>query len=166
VLTYSKYWRRRFFKLSGNRLTAYHESTGQPRATINLANASKLIDDRRALTQKETTGKGGSRRKSGFAEEEEGYMFVEEGFRIRFANGEVIDFYADSSKDKEGWMKVLDLCIGKDSVAKGWCDMVFKREESMRRKAVGGGTQNGQGRKPSADQRTGRGRARPQSMIV
>lgn len=60
----------------------------QPRATINLSKATKLIDDRSALTQRETTGKGGSRRRSGFAEEEEGYMFVEEGFRIRFGNGE------------------------------------------------------------------------------
>jgi hypothetical protein len=113
-----------------------------------------LIDDRRALTQKETTGKGGSRRKSGFAEEEEGYMFVEEGFRIRFANGEVIDFY-----DKEGWMKVLDMCIGKDTAAKGWCDIVLKREEGLRRKAMP------QGRKPSAD-RGGRMHSRPKSMII
>ncbi|KAL3423591.1 PH domain-containing protein [Phlyctema vagabunda] len=132
------YWRRRYFKLVGSKLTAYHESTRQPRATINLANASKLIDDRRALTQKETTGKGGSRRKSGFAEEEEGYMFVEEGFRIRFNNGEVIDFYADSAADKEGWLKVLDACVGKegDAAKGGWCDMVLKREETMRRKMI------------------------------
>lgn len=131
------YWRRRFFKLQGTKLTAYHESTRQPRATINLANACKLIDDRRALTQKETTGKGGKRRKSGFAEEEEGYMFVEEGFRIRFNNGEVIDFYADTGSDKEGWMKVLDACIGKDNegVKRGWCDLVLKREESLQKRA-------------------------------
>ncbi|KAI9742647.1 MAG: Bud site selection protein bud4 [Claussenomyces sp. TS43310] len=160
------YWRRRFFKLCGNKLTAYHESTGQPRATINLANASKLIDDRRALTQRETTGKGGSRRKSGFAEEEEGYMFVEEGFRIRFANGEVIDFYAGSANDKEGWMKVLDQCIGKLDDGKGpksgkWCEVVLRREESlMRKKAF-----QQQGRKPSGQ--SGRsGHARTKSMIT
>jgi hypothetical protein len=132
-----QYWRRRFFKLQGSKLTAFHESTRQPRATINLANASKLIDDRRALTQKETSGKGGKRRKSGFAEEEEGYMFVEEGFRIRFNNGEVIDFYADTAADKEGWMKVLDACVGKEGGSQkgGWCDVVLKREESLRRRA-------------------------------
>lgn len=131
------YWRRRFFKLQGNKLTAYHESTRQPRATINLANASKLIDDRRALTQKETSGKGGKRRKSGFAEEEEGYMFVEEGFRIRFNNGEVIDFYADTAADKEGWMKVLDSCVGRegDSQKLNWCDLVLKREDILKRRA-------------------------------
>jgi hypothetical protein len=139
-LTDLQYWRRRFFKLTGSKLTAYHESTRQPRATINLANASKLIDDRRTLTQKETGGKGGKRRKSGFAEEEEGYMFVEEGFRIRFNNGEVIDFYADTAADKEGWMKVLDACIGKDGdgMKGSWCDLVLKREESLKRRAEQG----------------------------
>jgi hypothetical protein len=107
--------------------------THQPRATINLAKAAKLIDDKSALTQKETSTKGGGRRKSAFAEEEEGYMFVEEGFRIRFANGEVIDFYADSAAEKDGWMKVLSDVVGKDSKAasgKGWTEMVLKRERS------------------------------------
>lgn len=71
-------------------------------------------------------------------------MFVEEGFRIRFNNGEVIDFYADTAEDKEGWMKILSGVIGKDSQsddASGvrsrakWCDIVLKREEQIRRKA-------------------------------
>jgi hypothetical protein len=90
-------------------------------------------------------------------------MFVEEGFRIRFANGEVIDFYADSSKDKEGWMKVLDLCIGKDTAAKGWCDVVLKKEEALKKMAMEHGKL--QGRKPSSD-RGGRMHSRPKSMII
>ncbi|POR31173.1 Bud site selection protein BUD4 [Tolypocladium paradoxum] len=142
------YWRRRYFKLVGAKLTAYHEATRQPRATINLSNAKRLIDDRRALTEKETVIKGGKRRRSAFAEEEEGYMFVEEGFRIRFNNGEVIDFYADTAEDKESWMKVLSDVIGRGegvadednngtrSRAK-WCEIVLKREEQLRRRAEG-----------------------------
>lgn len=132
----------------GTKLTAYHEATRQPRATINLANAKRLIDDRRALTEKETLGRGGKRRRSAFAEEEEGYMFVEEGFRIRFNNGELIDFYADTAEDKEGWMKILSEVIGRgDGVveedANGtrsrakWCELVLKREEQLRKRAEG-----------------------------
>ncbi|RKF79760.1 putative INT1 protein/putative bud site selection protein BUD4 [Golovinomyces cichoracearum] len=130
------YWRRRYFKLVGSKLTAYHESTRQPRVTINLGNACKLIDDRTLLTQKETTGKGGKRRKSGFAEEEEGYMFVEEGFRIRFNNGEMIDFYAHDPADKEAWMKALEGCIGKEGEAgkRSWCNIVFKHEQRLRKR--------------------------------
>ncbi|KAK4190079.1 putative integrin alpha chain-like protein [Podospora australis] len=157
------YWRRRYFKLVGTKLTAYHEATRQPRATINLANAKRLIDDRRALMEKEITGKGGKRRRSAFAEDEEGYMFVEEGFRIRFNNGELIDFYADTAEDKEGWMRVLGEIIGRDggesvrsrdstedlngtggSKMKGkWCELVMKREEALKRKAEGGGQSGG-----------------------
>ncbi|KAH7328432.1 hypothetical protein B0I35DRAFT_403799 [Stachybotrys elegans] len=141
------YWRRRYFKLVGTKLTAYHEATRQPRATINLSNAKRLIDDRRALMEKETTGKNGRRRRSAFAEEEEGYMFVEEGFRIRFNNGEVIDFYADTAEDKEGWMRVLSDIIGRADGANDeetgvrsrakWCELVLKREEQLRRRAEG-----------------------------
>ncbi|THC93437.1 hypothetical protein EYZ11_007096 [Aspergillus tanneri] len=131
-----QYWRRRWFKLQGSKLTAFHETTRQPRATINLSKAAKLIDDRSTLTQKETTARGGRRRKSAFAEEEEGYMFVEEGFRIRFGNGEVIDFYADSAADKEGWMRVLADAVGKgtggSSQVKPWTDFVLKHERSQK----------------------------------
>ncbi|KAF1935749.1 DUF1709-domain-containing protein [Clathrospora elynae] len=133
------YWRRRFFRLEGTKLTAYHESTRQPRATINLAKASKLLDDKSALQQPSSTKTGG-RRKSGFAEDEEGYMFVEEGFRIRFANGEVIDFYADSREQKEAWMKVLSETVGKDIANnKGWAAMVLEKE----RKEKAGKSQTG-----------------------
>ncbi|KAI1484238.1 DUF1709-domain-containing protein [Daldinia eschscholtzii] len=139
------YWRRRYFKLVGTKLTAYHETTRQPRATINLSNAKRLIDDRRQLTDPETTGRGGKRRRSAFAEEEEGYMFVEEGFRIRFNNGEIIDFYADTREDKQGWMKVLGDVIGRSgeeedttnapSSRRKWCELVLKREEMLRKRA-------------------------------
>ena len=142
-----QFWRRRYFKLVGAKLTAYHEATRQPRATINLGNAKRLIDDRRSLTEKETMGRGGKRRRSAFAEEEEGYMFVEEGFRIRFNNGEMIDFYADTAEDKAGWMKVLCEIMkrddgGLDDEGGGarktkWCEIVLKREASMRKKAEG-----------------------------
>ncbi|KAF4506839.1 hypothetical protein G6O67_006880 [Ophiocordyceps sinensis] len=142
------YWRRRYFKLVGAKLTAYHEATRQPRATINLANAKRLIDDRRALTERDTKGRHGKRRRSAFAEEEEGYMFVEEGFRIRFNNGEVIDFYADTAADKEAWMKILSDVIGRgesgaDEESNGvrtrakWCELVFKGEELHRRRSEG-----------------------------
>jgi hypothetical protein len=121
-------------------LTAYHESTRQPRATINLAKASKLMDDKSALQQPSST-KSGGRRKSGFAEDEEGYMFVEEGFRIRFANGEVIDFYADSREQKEAWMKVLSETVGRDIAQnKGWAAMVLAKERRERKERAQLGT--------------------------
>lgn len=80
--------------------------------------------------------KGKGRRKSAFAEEEEGYMFVEEGFRIRFANGETIDFYADSAAEKDGWMKVLSEVVGKDTTKpKSWTDLVLAKQRAAASRA-------------------------------
>ncbi len=58
-------------------------------------------------------------------------MFVEEGFRIRFANGEIIDFYADNAAQKLEWMKVLSEAVGKDlgAAKAGWVDAVMAREK-------------------------------------
>ena len=81
--------------------------------------------------------KKGNRRKSAFAEEEEGYMFVEEGFRMRFANGETIDFYADSAEEKDGWMKVLSEVVGKDtSKPRTWTDIVMAKRAAEAAKAA------------------------------
>ena len=79
----------------------------------------------------EIPAKGKGRRKSAFAEEEEGYMFVEEGFRVRFANGETIDFYADSAAEKDGWMKILSEVVGKDTTKlKSWTDLVLAKQRA------------------------------------
>lgn len=63
-------------------------------------------------------------------------MFVEEGFRIRFGNGEVIDFYADSAADKDAWLNVLADTVGKGpsgaNQAKPWTELVLKRERSVK----------------------------------
>lgn len=140
------HWRRRFFRLQNSRLTAYHEHTHQKRAVINLSKASRLVDDKTTLvadlpSSPSKSGKG--RRKSGFAEEDEGYQYVEEGFRIRFANGETIDFYADSRAQKDEWMAVLSQVIGKPDVAAKkemkWTDLVLARERAQ------GAPLNGQG---------------------
>lgn len=132
-----QHWRRRFFRLQGPKLTAYHEHTHQKRAVINLSKASRLVDDKTTLMADPASpvksGKG--RRKSAFAEEDEGYAYVEEGFRIRFANGETIDFYADSRERKEDWMVVLSQVIGKADPGADkramWTDLVLARERAQ-----------------------------------
>jgi hypothetical protein len=144
-----QHWRRRFFRLQGVRLTAYHEHTNQKRAVINLSKASRLVDDKTSLVADPVAAANNAsrsrRRKSAFAEEDEGYAYVETGFRIRFANGETIDFYADKVDDKAGWMQKLAQIIGNPNAAaaaaaassaaaekKGlrWVDLVHAREKS------------------------------------
>ncbi|PNS15235.1 hypothetical protein CAC42_8236 [Sphaceloma murrayae] len=131
------YWRRRFFRLSSARLTAYHEHTMQPRATINLSKAAKLIDDKTSLIADPNAAHTSSkkRRKSAFAEEDDGYQFVEEGFRLRFSNGETIDFYASNAAQKDEWMAALSQAIGRPGSAGGkvakWTDLVLSHEARL-----------------------------------
>lgn len=120
----------------GAKLTAFHEVSRQPRATINLAKAVLLIDDRPSLTVPDVPASNGKRRKSAFAEMEEGYMFVEEGFRIKFQNGETIDFYADNGEDKKGWMKVLGETIGGGQENKTWCEIILNKERVDKEQAA------------------------------
>lgn len=60
-------------------------------------------------------------------------MFVEEGFRIRFANGESIDFYADNKKEKDRWMQALSTVFGKDgaTIKPTWMSAVLARERVL-----------------------------------
>ncbi|KAK5137915.1 hypothetical protein LTR08_006684 [Meristemomyces frigidus] len=149
------HWRRRFFRLQGVKLTAYHEHTHQKRAVINLTKAGRLVDDKSLLRVAEAGGSGkagGGRRKSAFVEEDEGYAYVEEGFRVRFKNGECIDFYADSRAEKEGWMEVLGKVMGQIEAGGGqgaggggkepratWTDLVVAREKAEGASAGAGG---------------------------
>jgi hypothetical protein len=101
-----------------------------------------LVDDKSSLVSNPNSGntssKSGGRRKSAFAEEDEGYAYVEEGFRIRFANGETIDFYADSTAEKEEWMQALSQVVGKKDGSHGsggdrkgkWTELVLRRERA------------------------------------
>ncbi|KAA8900532.1 hypothetical protein TRICI_006201 [Trichomonascus ciferrii] len=124
-----KYWRRRYFKLDGTTLTAYSETSRKPRATINLAKALRVIYEKNQLTQP-VVMVGKNRRKSAFAQEEEAFMFVNEAFRIRFGNGEIIDFYADGEEVKREWIENLTKVIGSATERKPWVDLVKRHETS------------------------------------
>ena len=147
-LTSVQHWRRRFFRLQDARLTAYHEHTNQKRAVINLSKARRVIDDKTTLlaapaAPTSPSKSSGGRRKSGFAEEDEAYAYVEEGFRVRFANGETIDFYADSRAAKDAWMRVLGRVIGTAGPADTpraprWTDLVLARERAAAATAAPG----------------------------
>ena len=55
---------------------------------------------------------------------------------MRFANGETIDFYADSAAEKDGWMAALAEVVGKDPVKnKTWTDLVMAKHRSAASRA-------------------------------
>ena len=60
-------------------------------------------------------------------------MYLEEGFRIWFGNGEVIDFRADTREEKREWVNVLQGVVGKVPARKEWTDAVLQRERSLKK---------------------------------
>ncbi|CAN6660937.1 hypothetical protein TRVA0_033S00100 [Trichomonascus vanleenenianus] len=124
-----KYWRRRYFKVRGTIMTAYSENSGKARATINLGKATGIIDDKGSLTAPVDKG----RRQSAFAKQEEAFMFVDEGFRLKFANGEIIDFYADDQAAKQNWIRNLNEIITGNTSRKPWVELILKRAAEKER---------------------------------
>lgn len=60
--------------------------------------------------------------------DDEGYLHVNTGWRLKFGNGEVIDFYADSEDEKERWVAVLRAILRRIPSKKSWADVVIDRE--------------------------------------
>lgn len=118
-----RYWRRRYFKLNGATftLTAYSETSHKARVSINLKKAVRVIEDKNSLVEPMVSVGNGegqkNRRKSAFAEQEEAFMFVDEGFRVRFGNGEIIDFYADDQYEKVKWVEALRKVVTSAKIA-------------------------------------------------
>lgn len=98
-----------------------------------MAKATGVTYDAAALAEPDVViGKGEkqTRRKSGFAEREEGHLHAAEGFRIRFANGEVIDFYADNAVEKRRWIEALMVVVEQPPVLKPWAKLVLEKESA------------------------------------
>lgn len=89
-------WKRRYFKLKGTSLIAYSEVNHKTRAKINL---SKVVDviyvDSKSTDTKKTRD---------FSD----VLLVPESFKIKFANGELIDFGAPSMKEKFQWIEYFN----------------------------------------------------------
>ena len=126
-----KHWRRRYFELTGGQLIAYHEATRVRRAVINLSKARKVLDDKASLLLA-TPQVGRSRRKSAFARDEEGFMYLDEGFRILFENGEVLDFYAQEVEYKAEWISILQQVVGNVPIVKPWAEAVLQKENETK----------------------------------
>ncbi|CAB66312.2 Septin ring organizing protein mid2 [Schizosaccharomyces pombe] len=99
------YWRRRYFQLIGSKLVAFQQFSKVRRATIDLSEATHIVDDNHYSDE----------------EELEGYLYFESGFRIIFSNGDYIDFYAETVGEKDEWMSTLRQHLGQCSmVHKNW----------------------------------------------
>ena len=92
-------FKRRFFKLQGTSLLAHSEMSHKTRAKINL---SKVVDI--IYVDKENINRSKYRNFSDV-------LLVEHSFKIKFANGELIDFCAPNKKEMKQWIDILELIV-------------------------------------------------------
>lgn len=94
-------WKRRFFKLHGTSLIAHSEYSHKTRAKINLAKVVEII-----YVDKENLQRSPQNYRD-FSD----ILLVEHAFKIKFANGEIIDFGAPNKKEKDEWISIIEKIV-------------------------------------------------------
>ncbi|KAG5513562.1 hypothetical protein PMAC_000994 [Pneumocystis sp. 'macacae'] len=131
------YRKKRYFRLIGLKLTSYHESTRSFRSNINLVKAVSVLNDQQLCVNSKlsTDNKDAKNGYSILLESDGDYMFIEGGFCIKFINGEVINFYAESEDEKIRWVRVLNTVIKKANEIKPWSLYVIYKQKAIKRVA-------------------------------
>ncbi|GMF99736.1 unnamed protein product [[Candida] boidinii] len=149
-------WQRRFFKLDGYDLVAHNETTMKPRAKINMkkvididyAEKKEPSDDEddkdviekeegmRGLDNGSGSVIGGSSEKSIKAHVKNSLstrhisetLLLSNGFKLKFLDGETIDFGADSKLEKDEWLKIFDQLIAKQQFGRQpWVKLMIEK---------------------------------------
>lgn len=116
-------------KLQGSSLVCFNEITKKAIVKIDLQKAILLEDNTDPVTPALTpaTSQGTStpgsgraqsragRSQSSYDEEEDEQYSVERSFRITFADGERISFFADTDGEKDQWLKKLDEVVSSEA---------------------------------------------------
>lgn len=116
-------WRRRFFKLVGNRLVPYSEVTRKAHVEIELALAESIEDP--------DDVKSSPIKRSASQEMEESLWRVENMFKIYFKDGSYIHLFADRAEDKKAWLEQLNGIVSSTAIPlkaePEWAKMLLKQ---------------------------------------
>lgn len=106
------YLKRRWFTLNGTDLIAHNEFSKKTRAKINLIKAVGLVS---------SNTRGYGRRQDD--------SVMPQGFKVKFMNGETIEFVADSLYEKMNWLRALDKVILKNKFRQPWIRILYEQLE-------------------------------------
>lgn len=90
-------WKKRYFVLKGTSMVAHSEYSHKPRAKINLSKVVEVI-----YVDKENINRSSSNYRN-FSD----IFLVEHAFKVRFSNGEIIDFGAPNKEEKNQWIQAI-----------------------------------------------------------
>ncbi|OBA23266.1 DUF1709-domain-containing protein, partial [Metschnikowia bicuspidata var. bicuspidata NRRL YB-4993] len=119
-------WKRRWFKLQGTSLIAHSEYSHKTRAKINLAKVAEVI-----YVNEENIGLPSSSYRN-FSD----ILLMGNSFKIRFANGETIDFGAPSKTEKALWIRTIQEIVYRNKFRRQPWVMLMQEKNGDRRKLL------------------------------
>ncbi|KAI8379793.1 uncharacterized protein BYT42DRAFT_340810 [Radiomyces spectabilis] len=148
-----KFWRRRYFRLQGGCIHSYSDSTRSSSSVIDLSRAVLLASELTILADTRSEihhhSKDGTRevlhqldrladdkiiaadeptkRKSGCSthllNDELSSFPVKNAFQLLFDSGKKIEFFCDSSQERERWLDVIKVMLGKIPEPPAWLNI-------------------------------------------
>lgn len=120
-------WKKRWFKLSGTSLIAHSEFSHKTRAKINLAKVVEVI-----YVDKENVNRSSSNYRN-FSD----ILLVQNAFKIRFANGEIIDFGAANKEEKLRWIRAIQEIVYRNKFRRQpWIQLMQEKNGNSRPRSI------------------------------
>lgn len=120
-------WKKRWFKLSGTSLIAHSEYSHKTRAKINLAKVVEVI-----YVDKENMNRSSSNYRN-FSD----ILLVQNAFKIRFANGEIIDFGAANKNEKMQWIRSIQEIVYRNKFRRQpWIKLMQEKNGNSRPRSL------------------------------
>lgn len=113
-------WKRRWFKLKGTSLIAHSEYSHKTRAKINLTKVVEVV-----YVDKENINRSSTNYRN-FSD----ILLMEHAFKVRFADGEMIDFGAPNKHEKILWIQAVQEIIYRNKFRRlPWVHLMLDRNE-------------------------------------
>lgn len=111
-------WKKRWFKLQGTSLVAHSEYSHKTRAKINLTKVTEVV----YVDQENITRSSNNYRN--FSD----ILLMEHAFKIRFADGEIIDFGAPNKQEKAVWIQAIQEIVYRNKFRRlPWVNMMLSK---------------------------------------
>lgn len=117
-------FKKRFFKLMGTSLLAHSEISHKTRAKINLSKVVDLI-----YVDKENIDRSNHRNFSDV-------LLLDHAFKIKFANGELIDFCAPNKHEMKIWIQNLQEIIYRNRFRRQpWVNLMLQQQQQQQQQS-------------------------------
>ncbi|KAF7980841.1 hypothetical protein HWV62_36482 [Athelia sp. TMB] len=131
-------WRRRQLRVIGANLVAFNDVTKKATASIGLKKAIAVEDDQEARADLLSPASALTSRSTRAMDDYDCVGGVERSFRLIFPNDEEIMFFADTDDEKAKWLEVLRALVGHIPPNPLWAELVWQRQEELRKQALDG----------------------------